>query len=148
MFVVYSDCVVERICYRVRPTSNTSAWSVSSSAPAITLLPEFSKQSQSSLGASTSTPIKSGNGNGSSNALPQEFVYDEVLTGSSNKEVYTRVARGHVTAAMEGYNAVVFAYGQTASGKTFTLVCYDFFCWFFFRCFFVLRPSLVLLLLF
>ena len=25
---------------------------------------------------------------------------------------------------MEGYNAVVFAYGQTASGKTFTLVGY------------------------
>lgn len=24
---------------------------------------------------------------------------------------------------MDGYNSVVFAYGQTASGKTFTLVC-------------------------
>lgn len=23
---------------------------------------------------------------------------------------------------MDGYNAVIFAYGQTASGKTFTLV--------------------------
>ena len=24
---------------------------------------------------------------------------------------------------MDGYNSVIFAYGQTASGKTFTLVC-------------------------
>lgn len=53
---------------------------------------------------------------------PQEFHFDEVLTGSENKPVYNAVARSHVCAAMEGYNAVVFAYGQTASGKTFTLV--------------------------
>jgi hypothetical protein len=38
--------------------------------------------------------------------------------------VYNAVARNHVCAAMDGYNAVIFAYGQTASGKTFTLVCY------------------------
>lgn len=103
--------------YRVRPTDNTLAWDVSPSLRSITLLPEFSKQVQASLAASTSSPTKS-NGAGS----PQEFVYDEVLTGSSNKEIYTRVARNYVTAAMEGYNSVVFAYGQTASGKTFTLV--------------------------
>ena len=36
--------------------------------------------------------------------------------------MYNAVARSHVCAAMDGYNAVVFAYGQTASGKTFTLV--------------------------
>ncbi|CAL1712669.1 unnamed protein product [Somion occarium] len=52
---------------------------------------------------------------------PQEFMFDEILTGSENKPVYNAVARSHVCAAMEGYNAVIFAYGQTASGKTFTL---------------------------
>lgn len=36
--------------------------------------------------------------------------------------MYNAVARSHVCAAMDGYNAVIFAYGQTASGKTFTLV--------------------------
>jgi centromeric protein E len=55
-------------------------------------------------------------------APPQEFHYDEVLTGSDNKSVYNAVARSHISAAMDGYNAVVFAYGQTASGKTYTLV--------------------------
>ena len=53
---------------------------------------------------------------------PQEFHFDEILTGSANKPVYNAVARSHVCAAMDGYNAVIFAYGQTASGKTFTLV--------------------------
>ncbi|KAH7338091.1 kinesin motor domain-containing protein [Rhizoctonia solani] len=45
----------------------------------------------------------------------------EVLTGTDNKTVYASTAKSHVRAAMDGYNAVVFAYGQTASGKTFTL---------------------------
>ncbi|KAB5588892.1 hypothetical protein CTheo_7668 [Ceratobasidium theobromae] len=49
------------------------------------------------------------------------FQTDEVLTGTDNKVVYAATAKGHVRAAMDGYNSVVFAYGQTASGKTFTL---------------------------
>lgn len=49
------------------------------------------------------------------------FDFDAVLTGTPNKPIYSTVARSHVRAAMEGYNAVVFAYGQTASGKTYTL---------------------------
>ena len=57
-----------------------------------------------------------------SGKAPQEFNFDEILTGSENKPVYNAVARSHVCAAMDGYNAVIFAYGQTASGKTFTLV--------------------------
>ena len=57
-----------------------------------------------------------------STTTPQDFRFDEILTGSDNKPVYNAVARSHVCAAMDGYNAVIFAYGQTASGKTFTLV--------------------------
>ncbi|KAI0088303.1 P-loop containing nucleoside triphosphate hydrolase protein [Irpex rosettiformis] len=51
----------------------------------------------------------------------QNFNFDEILTGSENKPVYNAVARSHVYAAMDGFNSVIFAYGQTASGKTFTL---------------------------
>ncbi|KAI6138788.1 P-loop containing nucleoside triphosphate hydrolase protein [Pisolithus tinctorius] len=54
-------------------------------------------------------------------SAPPEFHFGEVLTGSENKPVYNAVARSHVCAAMEGYNAMIFTYGQTASGKTFTL---------------------------
>lgn len=46
---------------------------------------------------------------------------DHVVSGSDNKEIYELAARDHVRASMEGFNATVFAYGQTASGKTFTL---------------------------
>jgi centromeric protein E len=53
---------------------------------------------------------------------PPTHTFDRILTGSDNKSVYSLTAKAHVRAAMEGYNAVVFAYGQTASGKTFTLV--------------------------
>ncbi|RDB26446.1 Kinesin-like protein KIN-7L [Hypsizygus marmoreus] len=49
------------------------------------------------------------------------FTFDSILTGTPNKPIYSTVARSHVHAAMDGFNAVIFAYGQTASGKTFTL---------------------------
>jgi len=48
--------------------------------------------------------------------------FGELITGSENKPVYNKVARNHVTPAMEGYNSFVFACGQTASRNTFTLV--------------------------
>lgn len=47
--------------------------------------------------------------------------FDGVHTGSSNADVYASVARPLVQSCLQGYDAVVFAYGQTASGKTFTL---------------------------
>ena len=49
------------------------------------------------------------------------YQFDGVHTGSSNADVYTTLARPLVKSVLRGYNAVVFAYGQTASGKTFTL---------------------------
>ncbi|KAF8182356.1 kinesin-like protein [Pholiota molesta] len=91
------------VSIRVRPTDSTSAWIPNTSTNSLNLDPNFSKN------ASASTP-------GSSS-----FNFDAVLTGTPNKPIYTTVARSHVQAAMEGYNAVIFAYGQTASGKTFTL---------------------------
>ncbi|KAL5524878.1 KIP2 [Sanghuangporus sanghuang] len=88
------------VSIRVRPTDETQAWAVASAESSLKLLPQYHK--------STGAP------------LPQ-YHYDEVLAGSDNKVVYNATARGHVEAAMNGFNAVVFAYGQTASGKTFTL---------------------------
>ncbi|GAA6034686.1 hypothetical protein JCM8097_001119 [Rhodosporidiobolus ruineniae] len=50
-----------------------------------------------------------------------EYLFDSVVTGSRNEEVYQEAGRDLVLDAMEGFDAVIFAYGQTASGKTFTL---------------------------
>ena len=88
----------------IRPSSQPSAWETQ--ARGRDKLNKLLPQHQKNTGA-----------------VAQEFNFDDILTGSENKPVYNAVERSHVKAAMEGYNAVCFAYGQTASGKTFTLVC-------------------------
>ncbi|KAJ1961450.1 Kinesin-like protein kip2 [Dispira parvispora] len=52
---------------------------------------------------------------------PAEFYYDKVVDGSDNHQVYAHSVQSVVRSAMEGYNGTVFAYGQTASGKTYTM---------------------------
>ena len=54
---------------------------------------------------------------------PPKFHFDELIIGSENKPIHKKVIRNHVISVIEGYNSVVFACGQTASGKVFTLVC-------------------------
>lgn len=49
------------------------------------------------------------------------YSFDNVLYGSDNHALYSSGVESLISQAMEGYNATVFAYGQTASGKTFTM---------------------------
>ncbi|RHY41100.1 hypothetical protein DYB34_000920 [Aphanomyces astaci] len=59
--------------------------------------------------------IESGN-------APQGFTFDSVFgEDSTQQQVFDEVARPVVADIMEGYNATIFAYGQTSSGKTFTM---------------------------
>jgi centromeric protein E len=37
-------------------------------------------------------------------------------------EIYDQVGSAIVKSVMQGYNGTIFAYGQTASGKTFTMM--------------------------
>ncbi|KAH6893650.1 kinesin [Coprinopsis sp. MPI-PUGE-AT-0042] len=90
------------VSIRVRPSNEQSAWVPSPTDKSIKLEQHFAKASSSS---NPSSP----------------YHFDAILTGTPNKPIYTTVARSHVYAAMEGFNSVIFAYGQTASGKTFTL---------------------------
>ncbi|KAI8823403.1 P-loop containing nucleoside triphosphate hydrolase protein [Fimicolochytrium jonesii] len=60
-----------------------------------------------------------------SRKAPAEFYYDAVLWGSDNKDLYEASAKSVVRSAMEGYNGTVFAYGQTASGKTYSMMGLD-----------------------
>ncbi|KAG6836893.1 hypothetical protein H0H93_001724 [Arthromyces matolae] len=98
--VPFSVLALKTVHIRIRPTEGTSAWTPTTATSSIKLDPNYAK--------SSSTPV-------------QSFNFDSILTGTPNKPIYSTVARSHVHAAMEGYNAVIFAYGQTASGKTFTL---------------------------
>ncbi|KAI8148003.1 P-loop containing nucleoside triphosphate hydrolase protein [Fennellomyces sp. T-0311] len=49
------------------------------------------------------------------------FQYDAVVSGVDNKLVYDAGVGDLVRSTMAGYNGTVFAYGQTASGKTYTM---------------------------
>ena len=56
----------------------------------------------------------------------KEYVYDHVFgPKNSTLDVYERVAKPLIEKAMEGFNSTVFAYGQTSSGKTHTLMGND-----------------------
>lgn len=97
---------------RIRPSENASAWICDPGSNTVKLDTAFAKH------PSTANSFPSSPGAHSSN---NSFTYDAILTGSANKPIYTTTARTHVQAAMDGYNAVIFAYGQTCSGKTYTL---------------------------
>jgi len=52
----------------------------------------------------------------------QTHTFDNVFNHNvSTEEVYDKVAKELVSSVLQGMNGTVFAYGQTASGKTFTM---------------------------
>ncbi|KAJ3359135.1 hypothetical protein GGF32_009582 [Allomyces javanicus] len=59
------------------------------------------------------------------NAPLPEYQYDHAFDGSANAPLYVASVRQLVHSAMDGYNGTVFAYGQTASGKTYTMMGTD-----------------------
>lgn len=51
-----------------------------------------------------------------------QFTFDRVYDMDSNQfDVYMNTARDAVFSTLEGYNATIIAYGQTGTGKTFTM---------------------------
>ena len=51
------------------------------------------------------------------------FTFDKTFgEDATSLEVYNEVARGIVSSAVGGLNGTIFAYGQTSSGKTFTML--------------------------
>lgn len=57
-----------------------------------------------------------------SNYLKHEFTFDHVYDDEAEQsEIYNTTARLSVCSALEGYNATIFAYGQTGTGKTYTM---------------------------
>jgi kinesin family protein 5 len=52
----------------------------------------------------------------------QTFAFDRVYDGNSKQnDVFEYIAAPMVKEVLEGYNATVFAYGQTGAGKTYTM---------------------------
>ncbi|XP_062380406.1 kinesin-like protein KIF3A isoform X1 [Sardina pilchardus] len=56
------------------------------------------------------------------NEPPKTFTFDTVFSPESKQlDVYNLTARPIVDSVLEGYNGTIFAYGQTGTGKTFTM---------------------------
>ncbi|XP_020549361.1 kinesin-like protein KIN-7N isoform X2 [Sesamum indicum] len=95
---------MEKICVavRVRPSANEESvngfrWKVESN--------------RISLHGSDGTPISG-----------VSFAFDHVFDQEcSNARVYELLTKDIINAAVEGFNGTAFAYGQTSSGKTFTM---------------------------
>ena len=61
--------------------------------------------------------------NGHKRDFVYDFAFDQV---TSQDSVYDRIARPVVADVLEGYNGTIFAYGQTGTGKTYTMGILDF----------------------
>ncbi|XP_053573158.1 kinesin-like protein KIF3A isoform X1 [Bombina bombina] len=58
----------------------------------------------------------------SMNEPPKTFTFDTVFgIDSKQLDVYNLTARPIIDSVLEGYNGTIFAYGQTGTGKTFTM---------------------------
>lgn len=56
------------------------------------------------------------------NLGPMRFAFDHVFPpNTAQATVYDKAAKPIVDSVLEGFNGTVFAYGQTSSGKTFTM---------------------------
>ncbi|KAJ3013344.1 UNVERIFIED_CONTAM: hypothetical protein HDU68_000751 [Siphonaria sp. JEL0065] len=103
------------VSVRVRPASDAEieqrlkeAWLPSEYEGKVVMVPEIAEKERKTGGIGST-----------------EIYYDIVQTGSDNKELYESCAQNVIWAAMEGINGTVFAYGQTASGKTYSMMGVD-----------------------
>ena len=57
------------------------------------------------------------------NDCSKTYTFDKVIGPDATQEhVYDQVMAGMMSEVLEGYNVTVFAYGQTGTGKTFTML--------------------------
>jgi len=62
----------------------------------------------------------------SENKVESNYAFDYIFPdNSTQEEIYKMVGKPLVEEVFKGYNATVFAYGQTSSGKTFTMSGYS-----------------------
>ncbi|KAK8337950.1 hypothetical protein V6Z12_A09G218900 [Gossypium hirsutum] len=94
-----------RVAVRLRPRNAEESVADADFADCVELQPEFKRLKLRKNNWDTDT-----------------YEFDEVLTEfASQKRVYEVVAKPVVESVLDGYNGTVMAYGQTGTGKTYTL---------------------------
>ena len=75
--------------------------------------------SDTQIGIYSSKEVKDSNAQIPSNLI---FKYDKIFNSESQQsQIYENVGKRIVGDVMEGYNGTIFAYGQSGSGKTYTM---------------------------
>ncbi|XP_065819584.1 centromere-associated protein E isoform X1 [Labrus bergylta] len=97
-----------KVCVRVRPLIEREESAASESAEPAHLFWKADKKSIHQIDDGNST---------------KSFSFDRVFTAQeTTNQLYQNIAKPLVVSTVEGYNGTIFAYGQTSSGKTFTMM--------------------------
>ncbi|KAM3861530.1 uncharacterized protein ACN63O_014984 [Diretmus argenteus] len=97
-----------KVCVRVRPLIEREETAAAEKAQPVQLYWKAEKKSIQQI--DDGNPTKS-------------FGFDRVFSAEeSTNQLYQDFAKPLVVSAVEGYNGTIFAYGQTSSGKTFTMM--------------------------
>ncbi|KAL0979456.1 hypothetical protein UPYG_G00185320 [Umbra pygmaea] len=96
-----------KVCVRVRPLIEREETAIENTEP-VNVYWKADKQ--------TIHQIDDGN-------LTKHFGFDRVFSAEeTTQQLYQELAKPLVVSTVEGYNGTIFAYGQTSSGKTFTMM--------------------------
>nr|XP_061836796.1 centromere-associated protein E-like isoform X2 [Nerophis lumbriciformis] len=97
-----------KVCVRVRPTIEREESVDSDTTEPVQLFWKADKKSIYQIDDGNST---------------KSFSFDRVFTAEqTTDQLYQAIAKPLVVSTVEGYNGTIFAYGQTSSGKTFTMM--------------------------
>ncbi|XP_040921131.1 centromere-associated protein E isoform X3 [Toxotes jaculatrix] len=97
-----------KVCVRVRPLIAREESAGSENAEPVQLVWRADKKSIHQIDDGNST---------------KSFSFDRVFTAEeTTNQLYLDIAKPLVVSTVEGYNGTIFAYGQTSSGKTFTMM--------------------------
>jgi hypothetical protein len=119
-----------QVCVRMRPLlkpyEDEEVWAVDSRTNTLTTLsmqyvpPNLAEMSNVSLNSLKDRDIRRRYADSLS---PQSFVFDHVYGPEiTTQEIHNEICRPIVQSVLDGYNGAVFMYGQTTSGKTYTML--------------------------
>ncbi|KAL4077254.1 hypothetical protein V8B97DRAFT_1413252 [Scleroderma yunnanense] len=118
-----------QVALRIRPTTSQDAASIPARFQRIVI--HATSQTSVAVDASSAAPAASGSATAvataaASPAKKQVFAFDQVHSpNTSQHALFTNTALPLISRFLEGFNCTILAYGQTSSGKTFTMTGVD-----------------------
>ena len=118
-----------KVCIRVRPVlqhEDSEFWFVDEDTNCVATLNSFGgnvKETSSNYSGNQGRETQMRKLLMDSIYSPQQFKFDKIFTQSINSQmIYKGSCRNITKSVIDGYNGTIFMYGQTTSGKTFTML--------------------------